>query len=151
MAWTSPRTWNVGELVTKLIMDTHIRDNLNYLKEQLDTRLKAIGRQGGSATNWETQGTTDYVPAGPVKIQTGVSRIANVNTATGSNFWGSVTVTLPYAFSDRAMVICSALGAQLSILKVSGITTTNNQTIVLYALANAVAANVDICWMVIGE
>lgn len=29
--WTDPRTWTLGELVTKAIMDTHIRDNLNYL------------------------------------------------------------------------------------------------------------------------
>lgn len=29
MAWTTPRTWTDGELVTKSIMDTHIRDNLD--------------------------------------------------------------------------------------------------------------------------
>ena len=27
MAWTNPRTWVVGELVTAAIMNTHIRDN----------------------------------------------------------------------------------------------------------------------------
>ena len=27
MAWTAPRTWSDGELVTKAIMDPHIRDN----------------------------------------------------------------------------------------------------------------------------
>ncbi len=32
MSWTSPRTWNVGEIVTKALMDLHIRDNLKYLK-----------------------------------------------------------------------------------------------------------------------
>lgn len=31
MAWTAPRTWNTGELVTKTIMDTHIRDNFNAI------------------------------------------------------------------------------------------------------------------------
>lgn len=29
MAWTTPRTWTTTELVTKSIMDTHVRDNLN--------------------------------------------------------------------------------------------------------------------------
>lgn len=29
MAWTAPRTWTDGELVTKAIMDVHVRDNLN--------------------------------------------------------------------------------------------------------------------------
>jgi len=36
MAWTAPRTWNIGELVTKVIMDTHIRDNLNYLASTME-------------------------------------------------------------------------------------------------------------------
>lgn len=31
MAWTTPRTWVAGELVTAAIMNTHVRDNLNIL------------------------------------------------------------------------------------------------------------------------
>lgn len=34
--WTNPRTWTVGEKVTKAILDIHIRDNLNHLKESVD-------------------------------------------------------------------------------------------------------------------
>jgi len=32
MAWTTPRDWSVGEVVTEAMMDTHIKDNLRYLK-----------------------------------------------------------------------------------------------------------------------
>lgn len=32
MAWTTPRTWSFGELVTAALLNTHIRDNLNILK-----------------------------------------------------------------------------------------------------------------------
>lgn len=32
MAWTAPKTWSVGELVTAANMNTHVRDNLSYLK-----------------------------------------------------------------------------------------------------------------------
>ena len=32
MTWTTPKTWQVDELVTATIMNTHIRDNLNALK-----------------------------------------------------------------------------------------------------------------------
>lgn len=32
MAWTAPRTWVAGELVTASLMNTHLRDNLNILK-----------------------------------------------------------------------------------------------------------------------
>ena len=31
MAWTTPRTWTDGELVTKAIMDPHVRDNFNAI------------------------------------------------------------------------------------------------------------------------
>jgi|TARA_Y100000310_G_scaffold317685_1_gene370846 hypothetical protein len=32
MAWTAPRTWVAGEVVTAALMNTHVRDNLRYLK-----------------------------------------------------------------------------------------------------------------------
>lgn len=32
MAWTTPRTWVTGELVTASILNTHVRDDLSYLK-----------------------------------------------------------------------------------------------------------------------
>ena len=28
MAWTAPRTWTTNEVVSKAIMDAHVRDNL---------------------------------------------------------------------------------------------------------------------------
>lgn len=31
MAWTTPRTYTGGELITDTIMNTHVRDNLNFL------------------------------------------------------------------------------------------------------------------------
>jgi hypothetical protein len=35
MAWTTPRDWTAGELVTEAIMDTHIRDNLRSVMHVL--------------------------------------------------------------------------------------------------------------------
>ena len=32
MAFTTPRDWTVGEIVTEAMMDAHIKDNLRYLK-----------------------------------------------------------------------------------------------------------------------
>ncbi len=37
MAWTAPRTWATGEVVTAALMNTHVRDNQLYLKSALDT------------------------------------------------------------------------------------------------------------------
>lgn len=36
MAWTTPRTWTVGEVVTAAQMNEQLRDNLNYLKSRTD-------------------------------------------------------------------------------------------------------------------
>jgi hypothetical protein len=32
MAWAAPRTWAAGEIVTKIMLNTHMRDALRYLK-----------------------------------------------------------------------------------------------------------------------
>ena len=41
MAWTSPRTWQTGQLVTASNLNTDLRDNLNYLynRTNLDTAV----------------------------------------------------------------------------------------------------------------
>lgn len=48
MAWTSPRTWTTGELVTAALMNTHLRDN-----------LKAIGDPWTAYTPVLTASTTN--------------------------------------------------------------------------------------------
>jgi microcystin-dependent protein len=35
MAWTTPRTWVAGELVTASLMNTHVRDNLSVLRDSM--------------------------------------------------------------------------------------------------------------------
>jgi hypothetical protein len=41
MAWTAPRTWTDGELVTKTIMDAHVRDNFLAVGPHLIARKTA--------------------------------------------------------------------------------------------------------------
>lgn len=109
--WTNPRTWSIGELVTKAIMDTHIRDNLIYLKEQFDvigdlsTTLKLINRQGGSATDWDSDGVTTYSPEN-VKIQVGVTTFTVPDTST---IRMQNTITFPTAYSNNPIVFCSVI------------------------------------------
>lgn len=43
MAWTAPRTWIAGELVTASLLNTHLRDNLNALKAPPTTQVAATG------------------------------------------------------------------------------------------------------------
>lgn len=53
MAWTAPRTWSTGELVTATIMNTHIRDNLDALKDP-PTNLYNVDE----ASNYSTTSTS---------------------------------------------------------------------------------------------
>lgn len=42
MAWTTPRTWNLGELVTDVRLNEQLRDNLLVLKTALTDAGKII-------------------------------------------------------------------------------------------------------------
>lgn len=66
-----------------------------------DGILQFIGRQGGSASNWDTPGANDYTP-GAVLIQAGS---AQITFSGGSNYY--VDVTFPQAFSDVPIVLVS--------------------------------------------
>lgn len=148
MAWTSPRTWNVGELVTKLIMDTHIRDNLNYLKEQLDLRLNIVGRQGGSATNWNTQGTTNYVPAS-AKVLAGTGRITFSGTSSSS-----VEITYPTAFTYNPVILLTSKANAVAPASTSRFATgneTNTRFFAFAELTGIATGTLDFFWMAIGE
>jgi len=56
MAWTSPRTWVVSEVVTAALMNTHVRDNLLYLKAT--PLLSEVSIAAGTANTTATAGTT---------------------------------------------------------------------------------------------
>lgn len=150
MSWTTPRTWNVGELVTKAIMDTHVRDNLSYLKGIADIALDLVARQGGSATNWETQGTNNYTPT-TVKAQSGVIRVASVTTASGSLFNGTVTITFPEAFVDRPQIFCQLQGAYIDKTVTVSVTSISTTQATMKVVSSASTSNVDISWLAIGE
>ena len=36
MTWTTPKTWVTGEALTASDLNTHVRDNLDYLKDAID-------------------------------------------------------------------------------------------------------------------
>jgi hypothetical protein len=53
MAWTSPKTWTAGFLVGETDLNTHLRDNLNALKEPPFQQIIT-----GSAGNLSTTATS---------------------------------------------------------------------------------------------
>ena len=43
MAWTTPRTWVSGELVTAALMNTYIKENQDFLKTEVDANKAFVG------------------------------------------------------------------------------------------------------------
>jgi hypothetical protein len=63
MPWTAPRTWTIGENVTKAILDTHIRDNELFLRAFHGGRMwqsAALSHTANGANQLITWDTTDY-------------------------------------------------------------------------------------------
>jgi hypothetical protein len=54
--WTLPRTWATGEIVTAAQLNTHLRDNLEYLKLREDTPLNYF--TCSAANTYTTTSTT---------------------------------------------------------------------------------------------
>ena len=112
MAWSSPRTWVTGEIVTAALMNTHVRDNFNVtapavLTAQGDLLYGSAANtparlaKDANATRYLSNGGTNNNPAW-----------AQVNLSTG------VTGTLPVAnggigatsLTDKAVLISQDTG-----------------------------------------
>jgi hypothetical protein len=62
--WTLPRTWATGEIVTAAQLNTHLRDNLEYLKLREDTPLNAFTCNSTTAYTTTAATFTDVDAAG---------------------------------------------------------------------------------------
>jgi len=104
-------------------------------------------RQGGSATDWNTQGTTDYAVSSP-KIYVGVARLS-VTSGSGS----SVSITFPSAYTNKPVALASPLLVISGSPGGLGIATQPSKTgLSLFPLfTGTVTFVVDVVWMSIGE
>jgi hypothetical protein len=66
MAWTAPRTWVTGEIVTAALLNTHLRDNL----VDLDRRTSPSEGYVGTIETTTSTTYTDLATAGPAVTQT---------------------------------------------------------------------------------
>ena len=65
MAWTAPRTWVVGEIVTASICNTHIRDDFNAIAYVLPLTAVASGDLSMTTSYQDISGATiTLTPAG---------------------------------------------------------------------------------------
>lgn len=85
-SWTTPRDWTNGELVTDTMMDTHVRDNLLYLKEQADLNrlIYSDAVQHANSGVAETDLSSYILPGGTLSVDGQIVRIVA---------WGSLGAT----------------------------------------------------------
>jgi len=156
--WTNPRTWTVAELVTKAMLDTHLRDNSLYLKEQIDAAgtltdlIHLTNRQGGSSTNWSQQGTTNYVPS-DFKMEIGMGSVTSISTSTGTGlYYGTTTITFPSAFSQAPFVMVMPFSGSYDLIRInaygSSTTTANIQAV---AHSSISFPGSPFAWIAIGQ
>ncbi len=81
MAWTTPRTWVAGEVLTAALMNTHVRDNENVVKVSIrdDGHLFDSVVQTKGSTGYSIAITDDWV------IFSSGSPTATLPTAIGSS------------------------------------------------------------------
>lgn len=77
MSYTTPRTWSVGETVTKAIMDQHVRDNLNEIWKYsaLGDMMYGVSSTASARLAIGTAGQTLTVSSGSPAWSGGVSAV----------------------------------------------------------------------------
>lgn len=132
-AWTSPRTWVAGETVTASLLNTHLRDNLSFLKgvtdiavQRLNVNTTSVGNVGAGPDDLITYS----LPAGTLATDGQGVRVtawgvfavnANAKQVIG-NFGGTSTVTSSssttfnnISWEIRYLVIRTSATTQISI------------------------------------
>jgi len=120
MAWTAPRTWAVNEIVTAAIMNGHVRDNLQYLRDIIDaiisgTKAEIATQETTTNTGWvnlDTVGPTATFSTGPL----GMALVYVAATCSNSTDEGKArfSYVLRNASTDADVISPSAtLGGQL--------------------------------------
>jgi hypothetical protein len=70
MSWTTPRTWTTNELVTAALMNTHIKDNSDYLKARMPITHTA-NASSATTTASESYGTINTMTTTFTPVVTG--------------------------------------------------------------------------------
>jgi hypothetical protein len=112
MAWTTPRTWTTGEIVTAALMNTHLRDNLNVTAPAVMTAQgdllyasaanapARLAKDANSTRSLTNTGTNNNPAWAQVALATGVSGTLPVaNGGTGAT-----------SLTDKAVLISQDTG-----------------------------------------
>jgi len=86
MAWTTPKTWTGGELVDQDLLNTHLRDNLNVLRNQIRYAIVEVFAPGVTVTTGDGKKTipllTDFNGMNIVEVYARVITAGTTGTTT---------------------------------------------------------------------
>lgn len=116
MAWTSPRTWVAGEVVTAALLNTHVRDNLKAIGDAW-TAYTPTWKSGAGGTDISIGSGTKaglYLQAGKlVHFQILIVRAADTNLGTTGYAFGLPVTSSTRRICGGAWVIDSSASANL--------------------------------------
>lgn len=107
------------------------------------------GRQGGSATDWNTQGTTNYATTLP-KIYVGTTRLTVTSGSTSA-----VAVTFPSAYTNKPIALATGMliasGSTGGPISVHTQPSASGLSLYVTIVPGTPTFTVDVAWMAIGE
>ncbi len=102
-------------------------------------------RQGGSATNWSTPGTSDYTP-GAVRMQCGSTTV----TINAGSYSKTQSVNLPVAFSNPPLVLASFTGLLAEEAHITAEGDVSTLTLQVQRTQTTGAMSFTVAWLAIG-
>lgn len=134
MAWTVPRTWTAGEIVTAAALNADLRDNLNELSLHTHTGGSGSGSSGLSNLTWEdfSQAAVPAAPGGTLtRVFATTTLLGWINV--GGTFYAA-TSGHTHAFSNIAVLTTgetTAAGGATSIDVREGISASATTTLIV--------------------
>ena len=119
-------------------------------KLSIPNRLKQSQRQGGSATDWNTTGTSTQTVTNPV-IQTGVGTTGS-QTFSSPNYFSTLNITFPTAYTNKPIVVpwLANVGGTMAFGAAVSSVTTTGCTITVNSGTDGYVANSVVGWIAIG-
>jgi len=132
MAWTTPRTWVAGEVPTAAIMNAHVRDNLNALKdppqavaENYNATLSTTSTSFANITGAEVTITTT---GGRAMIGFQISQTASGGTSSDFTCY-EITIDGTAVSGHANGVLITYMGAPLSFVHLTAALSAGAHTI----------------------
>ena len=108
MAWNTPRTWTVGELLTAANMNTYVSNNLTYLKSMVAAEIELFGvglwpsLTTGAAGVVRAEMTTNKDYIGGMNFASGSQTYAEGTLAALPDDYGGGTITAKFMWAANS-------------------------------------------------